>query len=135
MKSTMRSLFYLLVFFTAAAYAQQTSPYAEFYGLIGDSTRIQEKFRITNGGIKAKVFSTAGKQLNAKIIEGEVSLVQKSVVERTFKIKDSNEINFNEILAYSRPGDRIIIKIKSVMDLDRKKPVYLGKADFSFTLE
>jgi hypothetical protein len=131
----MRTLIYGLLFCAVTAYAQQTSPYAEFYKLSGDTARIQDKFRITSGGMKAKVFTAAGKELNAKIIEGEVSLVQKGTVVRTFKIKDSNKIYFNEILPYTRPGDRIIIKIKKVQDLDRKTAIYLNKTDFPFTLE
>jgi hypothetical protein len=131
----MRTLIYGLLLCAATAYAQQTSPYAEFYKLSGDTARIQDKFRITSGGMKAKVFNAAGKELNAKIIEAEVSLVQNATVSRTFKVTDSNKIYFNEILAYTRPGDRVIVKIKKVQDLDRKTSVYLNKTDFSFTLE
>jgi hypothetical protein len=131
----MKTLIYVLLLGATTAYAQQTSTYAEFYKLSDDTARIQDKFRITSGGMKAKVFTAAGKELNAKIIEGEVSLVQKGTAVRTFQIKDSNKIYFNEILPYTRPGDRVIIKIKKVQDLDRKTSVYLTKTDFSFTLE
>jgi hypothetical protein len=131
----MRSLIFILLLFSATAYAQQRGPYAEFYSMVNDTMRIQNSFRITSGGIKVRIFSGAGKELKAKITEAEISLVQKSVAVRTFRISDSNEIYFNDILAYSRPEDRVIIKIKGITDLERKVPIYLSKTDFSFTLQ
>jgi hypothetical protein len=131
----MRTLIYVLLFVTTTIYAQQTSPYAEFYALSGDTVSVLKKVRIMGSGIQAKIFSSTGKELNAKIKQAEVSFVQNATVVRTITIRNSNRIYINEFRAVARPGDKIIIKISSVENLDRKSPVYLSKIDFSFTLE
>jgi hypothetical protein len=131
----MRAIIYVLVFFSATLYAQQTSPYAEFYSLSADSARIVDKLRLTGAGMKVKIFASTGKELNARIVQAEVSLVHNTTVVKTMNINDTNKIYFGEILPYTRPGNRILIRIKKVDNMDRKTSVYLSKTDFSFTLE
>jgi hypothetical protein len=131
----MRALIYGLVFFSTTIYEQQTSPYAEFYSLSADSVRIVDKIRLTGAGVRVKIFASTGNQLNAKIKEAEVSFVQKGTVVRTVTLKDRNEIVITEFRSIASPGDKIIIKIRQVENIDRKSPVYLSKTDFSFTLQ
>jgi hypothetical protein len=130
----MRALIYVLLLFTTTIYAQQTSPYAEFYTL-GDSMRVLDKLRTSSAGVQVKIFTAAGKELNARIKLAEVSFVQKATVVRTVTIQDQNEIILTEFRINASRGDKIIIKIQQVENLDRKAPIYLSKTVFSFTLE
>jgi hypothetical protein len=130
----MRTLIYVLVFFSTTLYAQQTAPYAEFYTL-GDSIRVLDKLRTSSVGVNVKIFSAAGRVLNARIKQGEVSFVQRGTVVRTITIKDTNEIVISEFRNVASPGDKVIIRIRQVEDLDRKSSVYLSKTDFSFVLQ
>jgi hypothetical protein len=133
MSSFMKTLVFLFLISATTALAQ-TSPYAELY-MSGDTVRIKDKLRLTSGGVEMRIFTAAGKEINARIRQAEVEFVQNATVVRTEKIKDTNKININSFRNLARPGDKMIIRIRQVEDIDRKTAVYLSKSDFSVTFE
>jgi hypothetical protein len=111
-----------------------TGPYAEFYSM-DKKLSLSDPLPSGVSSLSTKFFDASKKEIGCQIRLAEISLVRGTSTVKVITITDNNLLSLSELRSQMNPKDRFLIKIKEVINTETKRPIYLSKDTFSFTVQ